>query len=532
MNQAEKFKRLACTEAIRNDLRASSVRAAGFMWAAGAADFVLRIGSIAILARLILPEYFGLVMMVMAVTAIADQFRDLGLSTVTVQRKEITHQEVTNLFWINVLAGILIALVVCAASPLISAYYKEPRLTIITCILATNFIWGGLIVQHQALLARRLKLGHSATVRVLSSLISTLLAITLAWLGFGYWALIWREVLRSALLTVGMWFCLPWVPGLPCWKTDVKAMVHFGANVSAAHILATISSSVDRILIGRFWGAAPVAMYRQAYQLLVVPMEQLLTPIYHVTQPGLSMLQTEDARYRRFYQKVLTVVCVATMPLSLFVALYSAEITRIVLGRKWLGCAQLLMILSLGSFIRAPVAWSGHVLITRGRSKTYLGLTLIQNVTLILFMLIGVRWGIAGVAWADVAATWLLIAPNLYFSFKDSPVTVGTFFSTIARPAMASIIMAIVLRLLYQTLPPWGAPIFLALGGLVALVVFSSAWMLMPGGKAELTELLSDIRSALQRKVTRMKPVGPAVVAGQSQPAGTEKAVSLAGTIP
>src|SRR5215468_4800656 len=101
MNKAAKFNRLVCTQAIRKDLRSSSVRAAGFTWAAGTVDFILRLGSTAILARLILPEQFGLVMMLMAVTAIADQFRDLGLSTVTVQRREISHQEVTNLFWIN-----------------------------------------------------------------------------------------------------------------------------------------------------------------------------------------------------------------------------------------------------------------------------------------------------------------------------------------------------------------------------------------------------------------------------------------------
>src|SRR6476619_7025292 len=127
MNRSEKFRRLFCTEAIRKDLRTSSVRAAGFTWAAGTADFVLRIGSTAVLARLVLPEQFGLVMMVMAVTAIADQFRDLGLSTATVQRKEISHEEVTDLFWINVLAGTLIASMIAAVSSLVSAYYEEPR---------------------------------------------------------------------------------------------------------------------------------------------------------------------------------------------------------------------------------------------------------------------------------------------------------------------------------------------------------------------------------------------------------------------
>src|SRR5215475_7942297 len=250
MNQAEKFKGLICTQAIRNDLRSSSVRAAGFTWAAGAADFALRIGSTAILARLVLPEQFGLVMMVMAVTAIADQFRDLGLSTVTVQRKELSHQEVTNLFWINVLAGTLIALVVCAASPLISAYYREPRLTVITCILASNFFFGGLMVQHQALLARVLKLVHRATVRVLASVISTAVAVLLAWKGFGYWALVWREVVRSVLLAAGMWFCFPWIPGLPCRKTNVRGLLGSGMHLSSANIFASISGGADRFLLG------------------------------------------------------------------------------------------------------------------------------------------------------------------------------------------------------------------------------------------------------------------------------------------
>jgi O-antigen/teichoic acid export membrane protein len=513
MNQAEKFKRLTCTEAIRNDLRASSVRAAAFTGAAGAADFILRIGSTAILARLILPEHFGLVMMVTAVTAIADQFRDLGLSTATVQRKEISHREVSNLFWINLSAGLLIALVVCGASPFISSYYKEPRLTLLTCVLATNFICGGLMVQHQALLTRQLRLGHTSSVRLLSSVLSTVLAIALAWAGFGYWALIWREVVRSVLLTAGMWICFPWIPSLPCRKTDIRELLGFGAHLSVANIVATVSSSVDRILIGRFWGAGPVAIYRQAYQLLVVPMDQLLGPMFQVTQPGLSMLQTEDLRYRQFYQRVLTVVCVATMPLSLFVAVNSAEITRVVLGRKWLGSASILVILSLGTFIKAPVGWSAHILITRGKSKRYMYLTFLQNLTLIIFMLVGVHWGIAGVAAADAATTYLLAAPILYFSFKDSPVTLASFCSTITRPAIASIVMAVVLRGLRQTLPPLGAPAYLVLASLTALTVFFGIWMLLPGGKAELMAIVSDSRTALRRKIMRKNAVEPMPVA-------------------
>jgi len=513
MDRSEKFRRLVCTDAIRRDLRSRSVRAAGFTWAAGIADFVFRIASTAVLARLILPQQFGLVMMVTAVTAVADQFRDLGLSTATVQRKEITHQQVTNLFWINVFAGVGIALMIAAVSPLVSAYYHEPRLTPITCILATNFVWGGLVVQHEALLARTLKLGHIAVVRVLSSIISVVVAVLLAWKGFGYWALVWKEVVRWALLTIGMWICLPWLPGLPYRNTNVKGLIHFGAHLSAANIVVSITAGADRFLLGRFWGAGAVALYRQAYQLLVLPMDQLLGPVFQVTQPGLSMLQTEHSKYRHFYQKVLTVVCIATMPVSLFVAATAREITTVLLGPKWLACTGVLVILSLGTFIREPVRWSAHILITRGNSKRYLQLTVLQNVTLIVFMLIGVRWGIRGLAAADVMATYLLAIPTTYLSLRESPVTMRVFTTTVARPAAASIVMALMVIVLHQLAPAIGALAFLLLASAIAVGSFVTVWMLLPGGKSELAGLVADIRAAVQRRAVVAKPVEAVAVA-------------------
>lgn len=510
MNSADSFKRLTCTNAIRNDLRGSSVRAAAFTWSAGAAEFILRLGSTAILARLILPEYFGLVMMVTAVTSVADQFRDLGLSTATVQEKEITHKEITNLFWINVLAGVTIASVVCAISPLVAIYYKDDRLIAVTCMLATNFVWGGLMVQHQALLARVLKLGHSASVRVLSSALSTGLAILLAWKGFGYWALVWREVSRCALLTLGMWLCFPWIPGLPCRKTTVRNFVRFGAHLSAANILGAFSGGADRLLIGRFWGAAPVAMYRQAYQLLVMPMEQLIGPVYQVTQPGLSMLQGDVPRYRQFYRKVLTVACLATMPSSLFVAVHSSEITRVLLGRRWSDSGPILMMLSFATFILQPIGSAAFVLITRGRSKTYLNLTLLQIVCGIAAMCVGARWGTMGVAVSSVVVTYALMMPRLHYSLKDSPVSVGFFFSVIAKPALASIAMAAVLFGLKMSLLNVKPLVSLIIGCVAAAISFPAAWIAMPGGKKELLEMISDLRAALNKKRAKATAVAQA----------------------
>ena len=357
------------------------------------------------------------------------------------------------------------------------------------------------MVQHQALLTRQLKLGYTSTLRFLASLVSTILAVILAWKGYGYWALVWREFARCALLTFGTWAAFPWIPGRPKRTADVRSLVSFGADLSAANIIGSIGGAFDRFLLGRFSGATPTALYRQAYQLLVLPTEQLLSPVYQVAQPGLSLLQNEGAQFRMFYRKVLIVACIATMPLSLFVAVYSTEVTRLVLGTKWLASAPLLMVLSLSAFIKQPVSSTAFVLIAQGRSRTYLILSLLHHSVAILFMCAGIQWGAMGIAYAELAATYLLIPPRLYYTFKGSPMTVGAFLLAVARPLTASIAMAIALLFLRQLLPDVGAPWALSIAAVLGSLVFVGVWLLLPGGGRELFELFADVRSALNRRV-------------------------------
>jgi O-antigen/teichoic acid export membrane protein len=502
MDKAERFRQLTCTQSLRNELAGRSVRATVATAAAGVADLAIRIGSTAILARLVLPEHFGLVTMVSAVIAIADQLRDLGLSTATVQRAEITHEEITNLFWINTAFGALLALAVCAASPLVAAYYHDPRLITITCVMSTMLLAGGLTVQHQALLTRQLKLGHTALVRLTSSALSTALAIGLAWADFGYWSLLWREVARIALLALGMWICFPWMPGLPSRRTNIRTMLTFGANITGANLVATISAGVDRLLLGRFAGPGAVGIFRQGFQLISAPTDQLSSPIFQVAQPSLSLLQNDPARYRRLFTKMLTLVCLLTMPLSLGVAFYATEITLVLLGPVWIEAAPVICVLSLGTFFKQVIGCTAIIPITRGQGRVYFGLSVLQNVVLIVAMCVGVRWGVLGVAFADVAATYLLIFPRLHYSLAGSPVTARLFFETLARPLTASVAMFAVLLVLPSHLPTLA-------GVTLAAVTFVMSWLALPGGRAEANELLGDLRSALRRKASRLQPLEP-----------------------
>lgn len=506
MDRRADFSRFSVTDGVRADLKRKSIRGAAFVAYGGAADIIIRFLSIAILARFLLPEDFGLIAMVAALTGVVDSFRDLGLSAATVQRPDITHAQVTNLFWVNVAVGVLFTLALFALSPLIAQFYGDDRLIGVAAGLALVFLWSGLTVQHEALMSRQLRQGEIALIRVLASVLSTGLAIWLAIAGWGFWALVWREVSRSALIAVGVWLRCPWLPGVPRRHVGTRSLVRFGGELSATNLFGGLIANIDKLLIGKLFGAVPVGLYRQAQQLLLAPIEQLNFPIMSVAQPALSALQGDPARYRRYYEKIVFVVTCMTLPVGLFVAIYAEEVTLLLLGPKWADAAIFVRIFGLAAMMRPAIGTSYVVLVTCGLSTRMLAIAVAHGVVLTALLAIGTGWGAAGVAWAHVATTVVLMVPKLYFSFLSTPVTLAGFFSAIRPTLVAGIAMAAALALLRHFALIHGTLFSLAAGATAAAVVYGLALWLQAASRGELKAMLLDVREALRRKRSLVSP--------------------------
>lgn len=491
------FSRFAGGETAREDLKKRSVHGALFTAGGGVLDFGFRLLSTLILARLLLPEHFGLLGMVVAVTGIAEQFSSLGLSTATIQAPRVTHRQCSFLFWINVAFGCVFALVICALAPVMATYYQDERLITIALAISTNFLWGGLTVQHEALLYRQMKQGQVAGVRLGSSVTSGLLGILLALHGAGCWALVWRELLRAFLLAAGVWIMCPWVPSRPRPRTKMEGLLGFGRDMTATQLLIAISASLDSLLIGRYAGAAAVGLYRQAYQLMVTPVEQLFRPIYNTAQPGMSMLRHEPERYRRYFERILYIIGVATIPLGLFATVYAEEIVAVVLGEKWKDAAMFLQIFGIAAAIRPAAAMSGLVLITCGKSGRYLLIAFVHFILLAIGLLIGVRSGPLGIALAQVGVTVIMLIPKLYYSFAGTSVTTKGFFSVLLRPFIAAVFMLLVLTAEKQWLA-WDPGLLSLITGLgTATMSYLGALAILPGGYAQLATLAEEVLSVL-----------------------------------
>ncbi len=488
---ADKYYHLFDTEHLKDSLKDKSIRGGLNTTFAEGVSFILSLGSTVVLARLLMPEHFGLISMVTSLTAFADRFKELGLSTATVQRKEVTHEQVSNLFWINVSIGTLIMLIIAGASPVISWFYNDGRLVWISIALSSSFFFGGLTVQHQALLRRQMLFGRLAKIRIVSTFLSVALGVGLAWQGFGFWALVWKEVGRNAFAAAGTWFACRWKPSLPVRSSGIRSLLQFGTHITGFDVVYFLSRSLDQILIGRVWGAIPLGFYRQAYQLMSLPINQLQVPVQSVAEPTLSALQNEYQKYRMYYKEIVSILSFVSMPLVMYLAIFSDHIIRLLLGEKWLDSAGIFRLLAIAAFIQPVASTCGFVMVTCGKAKRYFWWGVLNAVCLIITFCAGISWGPVGIAVAYAVNTYAILVPSLWYSFRDTPISMTLFFEAISLPVLSSGIMGFVLIFTFRNAAIGSTSLEILLSLILGTCVYFGVYLLFPGGKQKLIDYFS-----------------------------------------
>ncbi len=482
------------TEYLTADLKGRSVRGGAITVFSQGCKFVLQTGSTVVLARLLTPDDFGLIAMVTAVTGFAMMFSRLGLSDATIQKAEINHDQISTLFWINVGLCVLVASTVIALAPAVAWFYHDQRLIPVTMALGTTFIFGGLTVQHQALLQRHMRFFAIGVVEVVSMVVGVAAAIISGVLGAGYWSLVIMYVAMAATAAVGMWTALPWLPGRPRRRSGVREMLGFGGNITGFNIVNYFSRNADNILIGKFVGSAALGFYSKAYGLLMMPIRQIRSPLVSVGLPGLSRLQGEAKRYKNYYLKMLQLLAFVTVPMAMFLGAYSHQVIMLVLGPQWGQAAPIFSILALAAVIQPAASTTGMIMISAGRADRYFRLGVFTSIAYVISFVAGLPGGPKGVALGYTIANYLLLIPSLAYAFRGTPVRVKDFFASIILPCAAALAMVLASRVVFYFcagIPNWSALLicFFA-GGLI----YPAAYFVLPGGRA----VLHDIKTSGQ----------------------------------
>jgi O-antigen/teichoic acid export membrane protein len=422
------------TEHLLPNLKRHTISGGIITMSAQVAKFVMNLVSIVVLARLLTPRDFGLVAMVTTVTGFLVVFRHAGLATPTVQREQITHAQVSNLFWVNLGVSGLCTLILAASAPLVAWFYRDPRLIYITLALSTTFLIGGLRVQHIALLRRQLQFKAIALIDVGSMAVGVVVGITMALMRFGCWSLVGLTLATEIASCVLTGSVSRWRPQLPSRRSGLRPLLTFGAHQTAASLIFSIARGSDSLLIGRFYGAAALGLYTRGAALVIRPLEQFLIPINAVFLPALSRLQSQPARYRSTFLRLYEAVALITFFFTGLLLALAHPLTLVMLGPKW---EQASAIFAGFTFLALyfPLANVANWLLTsQGRGKDLFHQTSIAALLTAGSFVAGLPFGPVGVAMSFSISGLLIRLPILYFYVgRKGPVSTTDLWTVFFR---------------------------------------------------------------------------------------------------
>jgi O-antigen/teichoic acid export membrane protein len=467
---------------LHNNLAKQTVRGGMTTVTAQGILFVITLIRTAVLARLLTPEDFGLIGMVAIVIGFAAMFKDAGLSLATVQKDHITSDQISTLFWVNGLISGVLCLGVLALAPFVSSFYHRPELTAVTAVLSVSLILEGLTIQHAALLRRHMKFIALTITQIFSAIIGMAVAISLAWYGWRYWALVGGTIASScAILMLTFFFC-PWVPGKIKKTPGVCDMLTFGGHITGFNFFNYFSRNADNILIGKFISADALGLYAKAYSLVQLPIINLRGPITQVAVPACSRIHKNSERIRAYARKYTFLLAFFSMPLMVICFLLSNELVLTILGDQWLAITPLLKIFAFVGFIQAPANIKGMMLLSCGKAKEYMYQGIAVSAINIIAFLIGLNWGVFGVASAYAIAAYLIQPPTFWYTCKQTPLEANDFLITISRPAAVSIALGIVFFYVdtHYHLPHAGLKLIII--SITYIGLFLCLFIIIPGG--------------------------------------------------
>lgn len=377
--------------------------ASGVKWTSASAAITtgLQFLQLAVLARLLAPADFGLMAMIMIVIGLGQAFVDAGISNAIIYRQDITRQQLSSLYWLNIIAGIVVFFAVWAATPLVVALFGEPRLTELIFWAAFTFLIIPIGQQFQILLQKELKFNVLAVVEVAAAIIGTATAIGTALMGQGVFALVWGALANAAvrallLLVVGL---KNWRPALRFKINDIHSYVSFGLYQLGERIINFLDSKLDYILIGALLGVQALGFYTLAWNLIIKPLQKINPIITRIAFPVFAKVQNDNIRLKKGYMSVLNILSTINFPYFFGLAVVAPLAVPVVFGTQWLPSVILIQILCVVGLLQTAGNPIGSLLLSKGRAdwafKWVLAFTVIKIPAAYSGVVIGGAVGVA-----------------------------------------------------------------------------------------------------------------------------------------
>jgi PST family polysaccharide transporter len=406
-----------------------------------------------VLARLLTPVDFGLIGMVMVLTGFAARFSDLGMGAALVQKLEVTEEQTDSVFWINIMIGAGLTALFMLTAPLIAWFYKEPGLVSLTRVLALIFIFHAFGNVHRVVLQRRLDFKRIAQVEVSALLLGGVLAIGMALMGFGVWSLVAQPLVNGLTTSILFWLLVDWRPEFRFRPGKIKELTSFAFHLMGFDFFNYWVRQFDNILIGWKLGSAPLGLYSRAYNLMVFPVSRLGGLISRVMFPALSAIQEDRQRVKRVYLQVTRGIALITFPLMVGMLVVADNFMLTVFGRQWMGAVPVLELLCVAGLFQSIGTTVGWIYTSQGRTDIMFKWGVAAGVVRITSFVIGVHWGIVGVAAAVVISGLVLWIPSWIIPGRLIELRFGEMAKNVLPLFLSAVVMGLFVTAISVVIP-------------------------------------------------------------------------------
>lgn len=365
-----------------------------------------------VLARILGPKVYGLIGMITVFTGFAGVFGDLALGAAIIQRKELESRHLDAAFWANVTMGATLTLLMVALAPVVAWFYKEPLLLPLTAVIAIKYFIDSLSAVKVAMLNREMRFRTLAKIQIGSGIVSGLAGLGMAFYGMGPWSLVAQTIGGAIVSTVIAWCLVDWRPRFSFEFRACKELFGFSAHALGSDIINYWARTLDNLLIGWLIGAAALGFYSRAYSLMLMPLTQVSRVVGRVMFPALSLIQDDKQRVKRVYLKAISVIGLVTFPMMIGAFAVSDHLIIALLGDKWGDTIPLFKIFCWVGLLQSITTTTGCLLYSQGKSITEFVITAWFTVVCIIAFIVGIHWGIIGVAWAYAIANFVMWYPS------------------------------------------------------------------------------------------------------------------------
>lgn len=399
-----------------------------------------------VLARLLTPDDYGAIGMLLIFISVSNTFIDGGFGTALIQKKEPTQEDYSTIFFWNIFISVILTGILYISSPLISEFYRLPLLSDVLKVMGTVLVINAFSVVQTNILQKKFEFKKLATINIIANIAASILAIVLALRGFGVWSLVFRYLSCSLVISIILWITTKWKPMLTFKFKSFRTLGKFGGMVLLANLVETIYTEFQGLVIGRAFSAKDLGYYTQAKRLEEIPTLGISSAVNQASFPMYARLQDDKMALSLAVRKYVRALSLLVIPLYFLFILVAEPLITILFTEKWIESVDLFKILCLVGMIYPINTVNTNVIKSLGKGKLYFNLQLWKRVLGIVLILFSVRYGLSAMMWSLVITSYIIFIINAIFSDK----LIGySFIRQIGDAFMPFAISFIILCLVY-----------------------------------------------------------------------------------